>query len=88
MGCWPRGEADVEALLAAGELQQLSGTAADCARLMARPALTLETSQSAIERDPNSAFVRAYDAARQARADGAACPPRAAPDDERWPLRR
>ena len=66
MGRWTRGEADVEALLAGGELQKLSGAAADGARLVARAALTLETAQNAIQRDPNSAFVLAYDAARQA----------------------
>lgn len=66
MARWTRGEADVEALLAAGELQQLSGAAANGERLVARAALTLETARGALGSDPNSAFVLAYDAARQA----------------------
>lgn len=66
MARWNRGEADIQALLAAGELQQLSGAAANGERLVARAGLTLETAQTAIKRDHDSAFVLAYDAARQA----------------------
>lgn len=66
MARWTRGEADVEELLAAGELQQLSGAAANGERLVARASLTLETARTALASDPNSAFVLAYDAARQA----------------------
>lgn len=66
MARWTRGETDVEALLAAGELQKLTGGAANGRRLLDRAALTLQTARSAVARDPDSAFVLAYDAARQA----------------------
>lgn len=66
MARWTRGEADVQALLAAVELQKLTGAAANGERLVARASLTLETAGTALASDPNSAFVLAYDAARQA----------------------
>ena len=66
MARWKPGEAEVEALIAAGELQKLTGEAANGARLLTKAAVTLATARSAAERDPDSAFVLAYDAARQA----------------------
>jgi len=66
MARWKRGEAEVEGLIAARDLQQLIGEAANGTRLLARAAVTLGTARSAAERDPDSAFVLAYDAARQA----------------------
>jgi len=66
MARWKPGESDVEALIASGELQKLTGDAANGERLLAKAAVTLETARSAIESDPDSAFVLAYDAARQA----------------------
>ena len=66
MARWKRGEIDVENLIAAGDLQRLIGEAANGERLLAKASVTLETARSAIERDPDSAFVLAYDAARQA----------------------
>lgn len=63
---WKRGEAEVEALVAAGDLQQLTGEAANGGRLLEKASTTLGTARTAIERDPDSAFVLAYDAARQA----------------------
>ena len=66
MARWKRGESDVEALLAAGELQKLTGAAANGERLLEKAAVTLRTARSAVETDPDSAFVLAYDAARQA----------------------
>ncbi|MFZ5869688.1 MAG: HEPN domain-containing protein [Actinomycetota bacterium] len=66
MARWTRGEADVEALVQAGDLQKLTGEAANGERLLAKAIVTLETARSVIERDPDSAFVLAYDAARQA----------------------
>jgi len=66
MARWKRGEAEVEALVAAGDLQELTGEAANGERLLEKASVTLETARSAIERDPDSAFVLAYDAARQA----------------------
>lgn len=66
MARWKRGDAEVEALIAAGDLQKLTGDAANGGRLLVKAAVTLETARTAIERDPDSAFVLAYDAARQA----------------------
>lgn len=66
MARWKRGEVEVEALLAAGELQKLTGAAANGERLLEKATVTLTTARSAIETDPDSAFVLAYDAARQA----------------------
>ncbi|MGQ0624017.1 MAG: HEPN domain-containing protein [Sporichthyaceae bacterium] len=63
---WNRGEAEVEALIATGDLQRLTGEAANGARLLEKARVTLETARLAAERDPDSAFVLAYDAARQA----------------------
>lgn len=62
---WIRGEAEIEALLARGELQKLIGEAANGQRLLDKAGVTLETARSAIEPDPDSAFVLAYDASRQ-----------------------
>lgn len=66
MARWKRGASEVEALLAAGHMQKLTGGAANGERLLEKAAVTLTTARSAIESDPDSAFVLAYDAARQA----------------------
>lgn len=66
MARWTLGESDIEALLASGELQRLTGDAGNGERLLKKAVVTLETARSAIDRDPDSAFVVAYDAARQA----------------------
>lgn len=66
MARWKRGESQVEALLAAGELQKLTGAAANGERLLEKATVTLTTARSAVETDPDSAFVLAYDASRQA----------------------
>jgi len=66
MARWTRGESEVEGLIAARDLQKLTGDAANGKRLLEKAAVTLETARSAIERDPDSAFVLAYDASRQA----------------------
>jgi HEPN domain-containing protein len=66
MARWKRGESEVEALLAASELRQLTGAAASGERLLEKATVTLTTARSAVESDPDSAFVLAYDAARQA----------------------
>jgi hypothetical protein len=63
---WTLGESDIEALPASGELPRLTGDAANGERLLKKTVVTLETARSAIDRDPVSAFVVAYDAARQA----------------------
>lgn len=66
MARWKRGEAEVEGLIAVGDLQKLTGDAANGDRLLEKAATTLETARSAIERDPDSALVLGYDASRQA----------------------
>lgn len=66
MARWPIGEAEIEALIAGGELQRLTGDAANGQRLLAKASITLSTARTAVETDPDSAFVLAYDAARQA----------------------
>jgi HEPN domain-containing protein len=66
MARWGRGEAEIEALIASGELQKLTGESANGHRLLEKASVTLETARSAADRDPDSAFVLAYDAARSA----------------------
>lgn len=63
---WPRGEAEVEQLLAGDQLQALSGVQANGESLLARARRTLQTAAGIVERDPDSAYVLAYDAARHA----------------------
>lgn len=66
MARWKRGESEVEGLIASGDLQKLTGDAANGERLLEKAAVTLETARSAIKHDPDSAFVLAYDASRRA----------------------
>ncbi|WP_066586558.1 hypothetical protein [Cellulomonas timonensis] len=66
MARWKRGESEIEALISSGELQSLIGAAANGERLMEKAGVTLQTARSAITTDPDSAFVLAYDASRQA----------------------
>jgi len=66
MARWAPGEADIEAQIVAGDLQQLSGDAANGERLLAKATVTLRTARSATASDPDSAVVLAYDASRQA----------------------
>lgn len=63
---WRQGETAVQSLIEAGELQQLSGGAANGEPLMMRASTTLGSARSVLETDPDSAFVLAYDAARHA----------------------
>lgn len=66
MARWKSGEDEIQALLSGGELQQLTGEAATGELLLAKASTTLATATSVIESDPDSAFVLAYDASRQA----------------------
>ncbi len=66
MARWNRGAADIEALIKAGDLQTVTGAAASGERLLEKAHVTVETAKLAVERDPDSAFVLAYDASRQA----------------------
>ncbi len=59
MARWKMGEAEVEALLASGELQKVTGMAANGERLLAKASKTSATARSAIESDPDSACVLA-----------------------------
>ena len=64
MSRWQRGEASVEQLLTDGELERVSGAAADGEPWLSKARRTLATATSAAETDPDSAFTLAYDAAR------------------------
>jgi hypothetical protein len=64
MSRWARGESDVEQMLAAGELQRVTGAGADGAPWLAKAAATLHTAEGIASSDPNSAYTLAYDAAR------------------------
>jgi hypothetical protein len=66
MARWPRGVAEVDSLIAAGDLQRITREAADGGRLLSKATVTLTTARSAVDTDPDSAFVLAYDAARRA----------------------
>lgn len=66
MARWSIGEAAIQALVAGGELQKLTGAAANGELLLGKASITLETARSAIATDPDSASVLAYDASRQA----------------------
>lgn len=61
---WERGQATIERLLAGGELQSVTGAAADGGPWLAKAHRTLATARAAAGTDPDSAFTLAYDAAR------------------------
>jgi hypothetical protein len=61
---WSRGEAEVEALVAGREVQRVA--AADGAAWLDKARRTVDTAGAVGDGDPESAFVLAYDAARQA----------------------
>lgn len=64
MSRWQRNAATIEQLLAGGELQAVTGSAADGGPWLSRARRTLATARSAADSDPDSAFTLAYDAAR------------------------
>ena len=61
---WARGEAEIEQLLARGELERVSGAAADGTPLLEQARKTAATAAGLVSSDPYSAYVLAYDAAR------------------------
>jgi hypothetical protein len=63
---WSQGEAIIERLIAAGQLQSVSGSRADGKPWLDKASTTLASAQQIADRDPDSAYVLAYDAARQA----------------------
>jgi hypothetical protein len=66
MSRWPRGEAEIEQLIANKQLQQVIGGQANGAHLIQKALRTLETAGEIVDQDPDSAYVLAYDAARYA----------------------
>jgi hypothetical protein len=61
---WARGEAEIEQLISRGELERVSGAAADGAPLLEQARRTATTAAGLMTSDPYSAYVLAYDAAR------------------------
>jgi hypothetical protein len=64
MSRWQVGEAEIERLLAGGELQAVTGAAAAGEQWLSKARRTLSTAEAAADNDPDSAFTLAYDAAR------------------------
>ena len=64
MSRWPRGEAQIEQLIASRQMQQVIGGQANGAHLLEKASRTLETAGEIADQDPDSAYVLAYDAAR------------------------
>src|SRR5665647_3477940 len=64
MSRWPRGEDEIENLIAAKQLQQVIGGQANGALLLLKASRTLATAGEIADQDPDSAYVLAYDAAR------------------------
>jgi hypothetical protein len=60
------GEASIEEQIDAGEIQHLVGDAAHGEPWLAKAAITLSSARRLVDDDPASAYVLAYDAARQA----------------------
>jgi len=63
---WSQGQAVVERLIADRHIQQVTGAQADCSPWLERARRTVETATAIAADDPDSAYVLAYDAARQA----------------------
>jgi len=66
MSRWETGQADMETFLADGWLQEITGVAADGQALVDKADRTIATAESIVAKDPDNAYVLAYDAARQA----------------------
>jgi hypothetical protein len=61
---WVRGEAQVEQLIARGELERVTGAVTDGTQLLEQAQKTAATAAGLVSNDPYSAYVLAYDAAR------------------------
>ena len=68
MSHWPRGEAEIEQLIASKQLQQVVGGQANGEQLFERAARTVATASEIAQDDPDSGYVLAYDSARYAAA--------------------
>jgi uncharacterized protein (UPF0332 family) len=66
MSRWPRGETQIEELIANKQLQRVIGGRANGSHLLQKASRTLESAGGIAEQDPDSAYVLAYDAARHA----------------------
>jgi hypothetical protein len=64
MSRWPRGEAEIEQLIATKQFQRVVGGQATGEHLMQKAARTVATAGEIARDDPDSAYVLAYDAAR------------------------
>ena len=64
MARWARGEAEIEQLIERGEVERVSGAAADGTPLLEQARKTAATAAGLVFDDPYSAYVLAYDAAR------------------------
>src|SRR5450759_991052 len=64
MSRWPRGEAEIEQLIATKQFQRVVGGQANGEHLMEKAARTVATAGEIALDDPDSAYVLAYDAAR------------------------
>lgn len=63
---WTQGEATVTQLLTERRLERLRGAAANGEPWIAKARKTLDSARTLVDRDPESAYATAYDAARQA----------------------
>ena len=63
MSRWPRGEAEIEQLIASKQLQQVIGGQTNGEHLLQKASRTLDTAGEIANQDPDSAYVLAYDAA-------------------------
>jgi hypothetical protein len=63
---WTRGRATVDQLLAGGRLEEVTGAAADGTTWLVSAEALLESAKRESARNPEAAYVLAYDAARKA----------------------
>lgn len=66
MARWKRGEATIERLLAASELDGIGKSASDGTAVLEQAKRRLKIAEAALEIDPDGAYTNAYDAARLA----------------------
>ena len=63
---WEQGRATIDAMLAAGELQQVPASREHADRLLNQAAADLATAREAADSNPSGAYTLVYDAARRA----------------------